>query len=171
MNKKPIIIALVGPSGSGKTTLSLYMQETCDIPAICSYTTRPMRPGEMNGREHWFVGFSYPIPENPLAYTFFGGHHYWTSPEQVTNGNHKYCTYVIDEKGLLELKNKWGDKFEILSVYIDRPYNGDIEEERAKRDSERINLNPDNYDIILYNDKDLKSFLTTAITTIATFIY
>ena len=52
---KPIIIALVGPSGSGKTTLSLYLQEMLNIPAICSYTTRPMRRGEQNGREHWFV--------------------------------------------------------------------------------------------------------------------
>lgn len=171
MNEKPIIIALVGPSGSGKTTLSLYMQEKCDIPAICSYTTRPIRSGEVNGREHWFVDFSHPIPEKPLAYTFFGGHHYWTSPEQVTNNGHKYCTYVIDEKGLLELKDKWSDQFEILSVYIDRPYTGDIDAKRAKRDVERINLDVDNYDIILYNDKDLKSFLTTAITTIATFIY
>lgn len=166
MNDKPIIIALVGPSGSGKTTLSLFLQEHCGIPAICSYTTRPMRPGEINGRDHWFVGPEHNIPENPLAYTFFGGNHYWTETSQIENL--QMCTYVIDEKGLIELKEKWCDKYEILSVHIDRQIRDNIDEARILRDHERVNI--DHYDILLDNDKDLKSFLQTAVTTIATFI-
>lgn len=166
MNTKPIIIALVGPSGSGKTTLSLYLQEHCNIPAICSYTTRPMRPGEINGRDHWFVGHDHPIPEKPLAYTFFGHNHYWTETSQVDN--QRICTYVIDEKGLIELQNKWKDKYEILSVHIDRPIRDEIDPDRITRDFERVDI--DHYDIMLTNDKDLNSFLKTAVTTIATFI-
>lgn len=169
MNDKPIIIALVGSSGSGKTTLSLYLQELCDIPAICSYTTRPMRPGEINGRDHWFVGHDYQIPQNTLAYTFFGGNHYWTTPEQVINSERNICSYVIDEKGLIELQDKWSDRFKILSVYIERP-NNDTEAERTDRDKERITIASDRYDIILNNDKDLNTFLKTAVTTIASFI-
>ena len=53
---KTKIIAIVGPSGSGKTTLAEYFQRQFCIPTIVSYTTRPMRAGEANGREHWFVG-------------------------------------------------------------------------------------------------------------------
>ena len=166
---KPIIIALVGPSGSGKTTLSLYLQEHCGIPAICSYTTRPMRPGEINGRDHWFVGHDHPIPESPLAYTFFGGNHYWTETSQVQG--HKFCSYVIDERGLIELKEKWGDQYEILSVRIERPNREDISDERKKRDKDRISFDIDLYDIVLHNGADLSSFLKTAVTTIATFIY
>lgn len=163
---KPIIIALVGPSGCGKTTLSLYLQENCNIPAICSYTTRPMRPGEINGRDHWFVGQNHPIPQKPLAYTFFGGNHYWTETSQIDGL--KMCTYVIDEKGLIELREKWGHKYEILSVHIDRRVRDNIDTERILRDYERVNI--DNYDIMLDNDSDLESFLKTAVTTIATFI-
>lgn len=163
---KPVIIALVGPSGSGKTTLSLYLQENCNIPAICSYTTRPMRPGEINGRDHWFVGHDHTIPEKPLAYTFFGGNHYWTETSQIDGL--KRCTYVIDEKGLIELKERWSDKYEILSVHIDRKIRDNIDPERILRDHERLNI--EHYDITLYNDSDLESFLKTAITTIATFI-
>lgn len=165
---KPIIIALVGASGSGKTTLSLYLQEHDGIPAVCSYTTRPMREGEINGRDHWFVGHDHPIPEKPLAYTFFGGNHYWTGPAQITA---PITTYVIDEKGLIELKEKWGDKYKIVSVYIKRPNLHEIDENRKQRDLERLTLDIDLYDIVLYNDKDLDSFLTTALTTIAKFIH
>lgn len=165
---KPIIIAIVGASGSGKTTLSLYLQEHEGIPAICSYTTRPIRDGEVNGREHWFVDQNYPIPQNPLAYTFFGGHHYWTCPSQI---NSKVVSYVLDEKGLLELQKKWRTQYEILSVYIHRPNRDDIDEERKQRDLDRINIDIDLYDIILYNDKDIESFLQIAFSTIATFIY
>lgn len=104
--KKPIIIALVGASGSGKTTLSLYLQDKLAIPAVCSYTTRPMRPGEVNGREHWFVTEAeyerMAATESLLAYTKFGGYHYWTLESQVAKN--LITTYVIDEKGLIELK-------------------------------------------------------------------
>ena len=165
---KPIIIALVGASGSGKTTLSLYLQEHDGIPAVCSFTTRPMREGEINGRDHWFVGHDHPIPEKPLAYTFFGGNHYWTDPAQITA---PITTYVIDEKGLVELKEKWSDKYKIVSVYIKRPNLHEIDENRKQRDLERLTLDIDLYDIVLYNDKDLDSFLTTAFTTIAKFIH
>lgn len=165
---KPIIIAIVGASGSGKTTLSLYLQQHSGIPAICSYTTRPMREGEINGRDHWFVDHSHPIPQNPLAYTFFGGNHYWTELSQIKA---KFNSYVIDEKGLIELKNKWGHLFEILSVYVERTNLTNISEERKQRDLDRVQIDPDLYDIILYNDSDLESFLSTAISTIATYIY
>lgn len=165
MNTKPIIIALVGPSGSGKTTLSLYLEEHCDIPAICSYTTRPMRIGEVNGREHWFVGHGHPIPKEPLAYTFFGGYHYWAETSDVDRL--KYCTYVIDEAGLSELLNKWGDRYDILSVYIERPDRSNIDTQRTNRDLQRPAFEASGYDIVLYNNSDLRSFLKNAITTIA----
>ena len=50
----PVIITIVGPSGSGKTTMANIMSEN-GIPTIVSYTTRPMREEETNGKEHWFV--------------------------------------------------------------------------------------------------------------------
>lgn len=167
MKKKPIIIALVGASGSGKTTLSLYLQDKLAIPAVCSYTTRPMRSGEINGREHWFVTEAeyerMTATESLLAYTKFGGYHYWTLESQVAKN--RLSTYVIDEKGLIELKNKWGEKYEVLSIYIARPNTVDIDQQRRARDNERIQF--DNYDITLINDRDLNTFLYHTIITIA----
>lgn len=168
MKNKPIIIALVGPSGCGKTTLSLYLQEMIGIPALCSYTTRPMREGEENGREHWFVNDCAADTSKTLAYTYFGGHHYWTMPEQVDQ--HRVCTYVIDEKGLLELKSKWHDRYNIVSIYITRAPTHDISEERRARDKERISINPSDYDTILHNNRDLQNFFRMAVYSIAQII-
>lgn len=144
---KPIIIAIVGASGSGKTTLSMYLYEKCQIPHICSYTTRPMRENEINGREHWFVSMTRPIPPDPLAYTYFGGHHYWAEHKQVSKD---ISTYVVDEKGLKELKDKWSDRYDIVSIYIQRPFY-QIDECRQKRDEDRIKLEDEYYDAKIIN--------------------
>ena len=45
------------PSGAGKTTLTrrLIQEFNPGLEFSVSYTTRPMRPGEVNGRDYWFV--------------------------------------------------------------------------------------------------------------------
>ena len=163
---KPIIIAIVGESGSGKTILSLHLEKEVGIKAICSYTTRPMRDGEMNGREHWFVDMGHPIPANPLAYTFFGGHHYWTECSQIVDG---VSSYVIDEKGLIELKERWSDIYKILAFKIVRPDN-DTDETRKQRDAERVTLSDDYYEALILNQGNLQEFLSLATNTIISII-
>ncbi len=44
------------PSGAGKTTLvRLLLEQDAHVRLSISYTTRPPRPGEQNGREYHFV--------------------------------------------------------------------------------------------------------------------
>lgn len=101
---KKHILAIIGPSGCGKTTLVDHLSKTLHIPAIVSYTTRPMRPGETNGIEHYFVSENeMPKTEDMLAYTKFGNYHYWTTPQQVLEGIN---FYIIDEKGYLDVSSK-----------------------------------------------------------------
>ena len=52
---RPLLVVLSGPAGVGKTTVLRRMQElglpyTVGITA----TTRPIRPGEVNGRDYYF---------------------------------------------------------------------------------------------------------------------
>ena len=55
MPLKPVFV-VTGPSGAGKGTLINGLLDL--LPALevaVSATTRPQRPGEVNGREYWFL--------------------------------------------------------------------------------------------------------------------
>ena len=50
------IIVISAPSGSGKSTLVRRLMDALpDLVFSVSYTTRPPRPGERNGREYFFI--------------------------------------------------------------------------------------------------------------------
>lgn len=51
------IVVLSGPSGSGKTTLVRRLVDCAPVKLIksVSATTRPPRPGEVNGEDYWFL--------------------------------------------------------------------------------------------------------------------
>ena len=50
------LFVLSGPSGTGKSTvISRVMQEYSNLRFSVSATTRPMRPGEVDGKDYYFV--------------------------------------------------------------------------------------------------------------------
>ena len=168
-----IIVALVGPSGCGKTTLGKYLKDM-GFNWISSYTTRPMREGETDGVEHKFVStLSVPPKEDMVAYADFGGYQYWSTYSQFTSAYPN--VYTIDEGALLELEkklyfsNSTDKKYCLIKCYIDRK-NIDVDEDRQKRDSCRINLPECYYDVVFHNDGDLNTFLRSAFETIVSLI-
>ena len=143
------IVAIVGASGSGKTQLSLYANKF-GYPVICSYTTRPMREGETNGVEHIFVTEDkMPTKDKMLAYTFFGGYHYWAENSQVDDN--LPTLYVIDEKGLIDLKQNYKNEYKIFCVYVTRTDN-DVDQKRKDRDNDRVGIDPSDIDMNIVND-------------------
>ncbi len=53
------LFVISGPSGSGKTTLARKVVEELEgLEFSVSYTTRPSRPGEVDGRDYFFVSRS-----------------------------------------------------------------------------------------------------------------
>ena len=54
MSKGGVFI-ISGPSGSGKDTVLKRIIETNDVNKIIGYTTRPIREGEVNGIDYYFV--------------------------------------------------------------------------------------------------------------------
>ncbi|MBQ2176819.1 MAG: guanylate kinase [Alphaproteobacteria bacterium] len=50
-----MILVLVGESASGKTTLAKMFEEETDFSRVITYTTRPMREGEQNGVDYYFI--------------------------------------------------------------------------------------------------------------------
>src|SRR5258707_1905014 len=56
VERRGLMFVLSSPSGAGKTTLSrLLIERTPGLKMSVSVTTRPMRPGEVEGRDYLFV--------------------------------------------------------------------------------------------------------------------
>jgi guanylate kinase len=128
-----MIILLIGKTASGKDTIAGMLKEM-GIPQIVSYTTRPIREGEVNGREHWFVNneeMDKLVEEGVLAYDTVGKYRYcakapvdgdWVytinpnAIESVKSVYHNcHSIYVnLDEKTIRERALKRGDKVEEL---------------------------------------------------------
>ena len=56
VERRGLMFVLSSPSGAGKTTLSrLLIERTPGLKMSVSATTRPMRPGEVDGRDYRFI--------------------------------------------------------------------------------------------------------------------
>lgn len=145
------IMCIIGGSGCGKTLASLHLKYHKGANVICSFTTRPPRPTEVEGRDHHFIDI---VPDRTelIAYAHFGGAYYYATKWQVFGP----CTvYVIDEKGLANLRKDFGDVYEIHTVLIKRDKilrrKVGVDMTRIRRD-ERRNLNDEDYDYVINNN-------------------
>ena len=57
INERGLLVVLSGPSGVGKGTVrkALFDEYGKNLTYSISMTTRPMRPGEVNGKDYCFV--------------------------------------------------------------------------------------------------------------------
>ena len=88
------MVAVYGKSGAGKN----YVCEHLMMKRVISRTTRPMRTGEVNGREYHFITVdemeSYPRAKifNPEV---FNGHHYFCLLSDLEGKN----AYIVGPEG------------------------------------------------------------------------
>lgn len=159
---KQKIIAIMGPSGAGKDTVANILSFALNIPLLCSFTTRPMRDGEVNGREHFFVKECKTPKEKMLAYTEYGGYEYWTELDQVKDA----AIYVIDERGFLGICENFPD-IELVSIYVAaKPETlkaRGIAPERTNRDEYRVSLDINSFDYVISNNSSLYRLLTNTL--------
>ena len=138
------------------------MRMTLHVPILCSYTTRPMREGEVNGREHIFVKECNIPREKMLAYTEYGGYKYWTELDQIKDA----AIYVIDEKGIMDICERFPD-IELVNIYVAaKPETlkaRGIAQERMKRDEYRVTMDINSFDYVITNNSSLYRLLTTTL--------
>lgn len=155
---RKLIIAIVGESGTGKNKTAEMIRLFFKIPEVVSFTTRLPRPGEKNGREHYFVSNGDYIrtpKEDFLAYTEFGGNHYWSSKKEILSMDSKIVTYVIDEDGLKTLQETASkDQFSIVTIRVHRP-NFMIDKFRTSRNKGRFTMKDEEFDYVINNDKGI----------------
>ena len=88
---KGLLIVLSGPSGVGKGTVRkrLFENPNANFEYSISMTTRPKRPGEVEGKDYYFVSyeeFQNRIKENKfLEHAEFVGNCYGTPLDKVND--------------------------------------------------------------------------------------
>ena len=112
--RKGVLIVISGFSGAGKGTITKKLLENYDNYALSiSMTTRQPRPGEVHGREYFFVdkeAFEKHIAKEELVeYAQYVGNYYGTPrayvEEQLNNG--KDVILEIEIQGALKIKERF----------------------------------------------------------------
>lgn len=96
------VICIVAKTGRGKDTLAKQIKSNLGINQICSYTTRPKRDYETNGKEHWFISEEQAADiiknETVLAYAKKpSGVEYFTTVESFKETK---IVYIVDPEGI-----------------------------------------------------------------------
>jgi guanylate kinase len=145
-NRRGLCFVLSSPSGAGKTTISRKLLATDNELAISiSATTRAPRPGEVDGKDYFFVTkekFREMVNNNEfIEHAEVFGNFYGTPKSfvegQLTLG--KDVIFDIDWQGTEQLTSKMPD--DVVSVFILPPSMMELERrlrERAQDDEETV---------------------------------
>ncbi|MEX0841323.1 MAG: guanylate kinase [Xanthobacteraceae bacterium] len=141
-----MMLVLSSPSGAGKTTLSRMLLEV--DPAIemsVSVTTRPQRPGEVDGRHYHFIDprrFDKMVRGHELLeWAEVFGHRYGTprAPVEAALARGHDVLFDIDWQGTQQLREK--ARNDLVSVFVLPPSVPELERRltaRAQDDAQVI---------------------------------
>jgi guanylate kinase len=134
LHRRGLMFILSSPSGAGKTTIARrLLAEDGHIRLSVSYTTRPMRPGEVHGRDYLFVDadeFARKVDEGEfIEWAEVFGHLYGTPKAEIKAG-HDYL-FDIDWQGTQQLYQRM--EVDVVRVFLLPPSIGELERRLASR--------------------------------------
>jgi len=173
---KGVVLVISGPSGVGKTTLAKKFLEEFKNEVIFSIscTTREPRPGEIHGKDYFFVDkktFEKMIEKDELLeWAKVHGNYYGTLKSYIYENllKGKSILLDIDPHGAFQIKEKMKDAIlifilppswdELEKRLIKRESESEKEiQERLRRAKEEIRFCKD-YDYLIVNDKLEKAY-------------
>jgi guanylate kinase len=139
------MFVLSSPSGAGKTTLSRLLIERVEgLSLSVSATTRPKRPGEVDGRDYKFVDettFSAMVKHDDLlewAVVFDNRYGTPRAPVDAALSSGHDVLFDIDWQGTQQLREK--ARADVVSVFILPPSATDLERRLHTRAQDTDNV-------------------------------
>ena len=145
IHRRGLMLVLSSPSGAGKSTISrALLKGHPDLAMSVSATTRPMRPGEVDGKDYFFLGmekFKSMVAENQfLEHAKVFDNRYGTPREPVEDALRagKDVLFDVDWQGTQQLKQNARD--DLVSIFILPPSIEELERRLYTRaqDSEEV---------------------------------
>lgn len=169
MNRKGIIIVISGFSGVGKGTIMRELTKKYEQYALSvSATTRNPRPGEVDGKDYFFVSneeFEKLISEGGLIeHAGYVGHYYGTPRKFVEDKLNNGIDVIleIELQGALQIKEQYKDA---VMLFIMPPSAEELEKRLTGRGTEKEDvikqrllraneeaIGIEHYDYIVVND-------------------
>ncbi|MFT6557772.1 MAG: guanylate kinase [Sneathiella sp.] len=145
IERRGLMLVLSSPSGAGKTTISRsLLEEDDDLSMSVSATTRAPRPGEVEGKDYYFmqpVDFNLLINRDELLEHAKVFDHYYGTPKKAVEEALKAgkdILFDIDWQGTQQLAQKAGD--DLVSIFILPPSTQALEQRLKTRaqDSDEV---------------------------------
>ena len=170
LKRRGLMFVLSSPSGAGKTTIARkLLAADAEIAMSVSVTTRPMRPGEVEGRDYLFVDepeFARMVEAGEfLEWAEVFGHRYGTPKAQIKAGLKEGQDFLfdIDWQGTQQLYQRM--ETDVVRVFLLPPSIEALEQRLRSRgtDSEEVIASRmararseishwDGYDYVVVND-------------------
>jgi guanylate kinase len=139
--REGILFVVSAPSGAGKTSLCKAITDSLgNLTHSVSYTTRKPRPGEIDGRDYYFVAeerFRQMVDAGDFAeYAQVHSNHYGTSKRVLNDMIREGIDVIldIDTQGARQIKENYGPA---VFIFIMPPSMAILEERLRNRKSDR----------------------------------
>lgn len=135
-----MIYLLVGNSGSGKTTQAKILEKENGFHKIATFTTREMRPGEINDVDYHFVTeekFMENVKDGKiLEWTRYAGHLYGTPREDVLKykNTKENCVLLVDLEGVKKIK----EELDAIVIYLKTDKNHILKRLKERNETETV---------------------------------
>jgi guanylate kinase len=138
IHRRGLMLVLSSPSGAGKSTLAKSLLESDDqITMSVSVTTRPMRPGEEEGVDYYFIStddFGLMVNRHQLLEHAKVFDNYYGTPQEPVEealASGRDVLFDIDWQGAQQLAEAAGD--DLVKVFILPPSKQVLEERLHQR--------------------------------------
>ncbi len=117
------LIVITGATGTGKTTVSSYLKRHYGVNRVMTHTTRPQRPGEIDGVDYYFETPASFAAKHYIEHVTYAGYEYGSSFESLNQAwaQADFVSIVLDTKGALTYARQLGDKIAVLYLTIEDP--------------------------------------------------